>query len=271
MEHLYISVIIPSHKPQKYIWECLDSLNCQTIDKTKFEIVLILNGCEEPWRKTIEAWIASHTGLNINFIQTDTPGVSNARNLGMKYASGNLISFIDDDDYVSPSYLKDLYDKIDNDTVVLSNSISFIDGSNEFNGNYSLRRKYFELKDRQNIGLIESRSLFNGPCMKLIPKTIIKNSKFDTSLRNGEDSMFMFEISKNIKKIVLSDENAIYYRRFREASATTREKTIIERISNTSKLILGYTHKYFKHPLEYSCIFFITRILATIKGHLLFR
>ena len=52
-----ISVIIPTYKPKEYIWECLDSLKSQTFDKKEFEIILILNGCKEPYYSEIDKYI----------------------------------------------------------------------------------------------------------------------------------------------------------------------------------------------------------------------
>ena len=44
-----ISVIIPTYRPQAYLWECLDSLNRQTLSKSSFEVVLVLNGEQAPY------------------------------------------------------------------------------------------------------------------------------------------------------------------------------------------------------------------------------
>ena len=96
-----ISVIIPTYKPQDYIWTCLDSLVNQTLSYDHFEVIIILNGCSEPWKSQIEDYIASNmSAMNVTFIQTDIPGVSNARNLGLDAIKGDYVFFIDDDDYM---------------------------------------------------------------------------------------------------------------------------------------------------------------------------
>ena len=84
-----ISVIIPTYKPLSYLWECLNSLIQQTYPKTDFEIILVLNGCCEPYKSDINHYIAtSMQGVNINFIQIDEGGVSNARNIALDKAKG---------------------------------------------------------------------------------------------------------------------------------------------------------------------------------------
>ena len=85
-----ISVIVPSYKPQAYLWECLDSIYAQSFPKTEYELVLVLNGCNEPYHTQIKEWLTEHADLQAQCIQTDVPGVSNARNIGMKAARGGV-------------------------------------------------------------------------------------------------------------------------------------------------------------------------------------
>ena len=99
-----ISVIIPTYKPQAYLWECLDSLCGQTFPKSDFEVILVLNGCCEPYDGLIKEYITGHPEMQWNYIQTDKGGVSNARNIALSEAKGEYIAFVDDDDYFSESY-----------------------------------------------------------------------------------------------------------------------------------------------------------------------
>ena len=66
-----ISVIIPTYKPQNYLWECLESLVRQTFPGQHFEIILVLNGCTEPWKSQIEEFIRRKMSkMNVLFIHT---------------------------------------------------------------------------------------------------------------------------------------------------------------------------------------------------------
>lgn len=49
--------------------------------------------------------------ISITLYYTEIAGVSNARNIGIEHAIGEYITFIDDDDYVSPVFLEELYNK----------------------------------------------------------------------------------------------------------------------------------------------------------------
>ena len=96
-----ISVIVPTYKPKSYIWECLDSIYNQTLPKNDYELILVLNGCNEPYSTQIRAWLSKHESLGVQFIQTDESGDSNARNLALDHVKGEYVTFIDDDDFIS--------------------------------------------------------------------------------------------------------------------------------------------------------------------------
>ena len=134
-----ISVIIPTYKPQSYLWECLDSICCQTFPHTDFEVVLVLNGCNEPFNSQIKEYKKQHQSIQWNYIQTSQDGVSNARNLALDNARGNFVTFVDDDDYVSPSFLQELYDAADEHTVSLAYPYAFDDGCQRTQKHYHLK------------------------------------------------------------------------------------------------------------------------------------
>ena len=145
-----VSVIIPTYKPQKYLWKCLDSLDNQTLAKDYFEVVLVLNGCKEPYDTQIKEYISKHNDLIINYIQTDEGGVSNARNIGIDVAKGEYVSFIDDDDYVSPKYLQRLLENSSSTVVTMAKPVEI--GSYVFIGAHCIIMKGIVIGDRSVIG-----------------------------------------------------------------------------------------------------------------------
>ena len=261
-----ISVIIPSYKPGDYFWKCLDSLQNQTLDKSLFEVILVLNGCDEPWKSEIERYIIQHLlKLNIQLLHTDVAGVSNARNIGLDMARGDYISFIDDDDYISPSYLEELLSLSDCETVALSYELAFYDGTTDYFP-YNVTKDYNKYVGCGKIPFYKARRLFNGPVYKLIPRSIIGSRKFDVSFSNGEDSLFMFLISDCLNSVVFSSKNAVYYRRLRQNSATTAKRSRLDLLNNSLRMINGYIRIYISNPSDYNIRFLITRILGAIKS-----
>lgn len=263
-----ISVIIPTYKPLSYLWECLNSLIQQTYPKTDFEIILVLNGCCEPYKSDINHYIAtSMQGVNINFIQIDEGGVSNARNIALDKAKGEYITFIDDDDFVSPDYLKELYEKASPDTISLAYPYAFEDG-NMTQLPYRITDVYNKIACNGKQYYPRARKYFSGSCIKLIPMSFIQERRFNRNFKNGEDSLFMFLISNKFRWVNLTDKSAIYYRRIRLNSATTTKKSISNVIKNSLNLIVEYTRIYLHSPFDYSLSFYFTRILGACKSAL---
>lgn len=262
-----ISVIVPTYKPQGYLWECLDSIYNQTFSKSDYELVLVLNGCNEPFHSQIKDWLGKHSDLQVQFFQTDEGGVSNARNIALDNANGEYITFIDDDDLISPSYLQELYDNVAPDTVSLCYPYAFNDGEIEKQLPYGITGAYDYYMEHKCTSLSSKvRKYFSGPCMKLIPMSFIQGRRYDVRFKNGEDSLFMFLISDKLHKISFTSKNAVYYRRYRIGSATMSKKNIWGIVNNQLRMIKEYSLIYFSHPIEYSLNFYLTRIMGAVRG-----
>lgn len=265
---MLVSVIIPSFRPGDYLYQCLLSLKEQTFSNECFEVILILNGCREPYESRIREFInTSLSEMNVEFICIDKGGVSNARNIGLDNARGEYIAFIDDDDYVSATYLEELYSASSNNTVGLSNAIAFDDITGRYDESYSISKAYLKcINQKGGASLLQARKYFSGPCMKLIHHNIIGNRRFDCRYSNGEDSLFMFLISDKVQRVRLTSKRALYYRRYRVNSAVTSSKTTYSKLKNCSGLIVDYSSIYALHPIKYNFIFYVTRIIASIHS-----
>ena len=264
---MLISVIIPTYKPQHYLYDCLISLRNQTFDKSKYEIILVLNGCCEPYYSQINQYIHSNMeGVNIYLFQIDEGGVSNARNVALDKAKGDYITFVDDDDYVSSDYLTLLFSEASKDCVTISDTLSFLDGDNNYNSQYYLHKEYLSCLSKNYITLFHARRFFNGPVMKLFHKDIINNRRFNCHFENGEDNLFMFYISDRINRVKFVSEQAVYYRRYRSGSAIMRKRSLMQRLLNSHKIILVETIYFFQRPFHYNWLFYTSRILAEYKS-----
>lgn len=258
-----LSVIIPTYKPQDYLWDCLSSLEKQTLSFESFEILLILNGPQSPFEEIILQYLSKHPLFPCNLIYSEESGVSSARNLGLDMSRGEFITFIDDDDIVSPVYLEELLSVSTPSVIGISNTYGFIDNP-IIHRPFRLEKAYQKIPQNEAVTFIKARKFFSGPCMKSIHRDIIGRHRFDPRFKNGEDSLFMFQISNRFKYVRASSSDAIYYRRFRENSAMTSQSSRMI-IWNRIEMMFEYVAIYIKKPFEYSSFFFLTRILAA--GH----
>ena len=262
-----ISVIVPTYKPQAYLWECLDSIYKQTLPKDDYELILVLNGCKDPYDSQIKNWLVAHNEMQVQYFQTDLSGVSNARNIALDNAKGEYITFIDDDDFISPSYLEELYEKASPDTVSLCYPYAFNDGEPEKQLEYRITDAYeYCIKHGCNNLSSRARKFFSGPWMKLIPMSFIQDRRFDVRFKNGEDCLFMFLISDKLEYLAFTSKKAVYYRRLRCNSATSTKRSRLEFIKKQSLMIKEYVSIYFAAPSQYDFYFFFTRVIGALSA-----
>ena len=255
-----ISIIIPTYKPGSYLKDCLESINNQTMDKKCFELIIVLNGVIKPYIECIYN-LTKMYDFNSVVIPTETPGVSNARNLGLSRTQGEYVCFIDDDDKISPSYLENLYSKATPNNIVASNVKAFYNNSNKTENDY-IASAYKKLINKNSpLSVFKGRKFMSSSCCKIISRRIIQDVRFDTNLKIGEDSVFMAKISKKVKSIVLSDSSAIYYRRLRAGSASRVKQPILKKCNIVCKLLKKYTKML---TPSYNIPFIATRIVAAL-------
>ena len=95
-----VSVVIPAFRVTAYIAQALDSVIAQTHPAD--EIVVINDGC--PDTAALEAVLAPYRDRMVYRVQPNR-GPAAARNAGIQAARGELIAFLDADDYWAPEFL----------------------------------------------------------------------------------------------------------------------------------------------------------------------
>ncbi len=91
-----ISVIICSYNGQRTIRDCLEGL--LKLDYPNFEVIVVNDGSTDA-----TAAIAHDYGFRV--ISTENRGLSNARDVGMEAATGEIVAYIDDDARPDPHWL----------------------------------------------------------------------------------------------------------------------------------------------------------------------
>ena len=97
-----ISVIVPVYQVDIYLDRCIESLLCQTYHN--LEIILVDDGSCDKCARICDDW--AKKDYRIRVIHKKNGGLSDARNAGMPFATGNYISFIDSDDTVTQDYFE---------------------------------------------------------------------------------------------------------------------------------------------------------------------
>lgn len=99
-----ISIIIPVYNAERTIRRCLESIMASKYEK--FEVILIDDGSTDNSTSIISEYV--NKDGRIKMISQSNSGPSEARNKGMELSEGEIIAFVDSDDYVRSDYLEQL-------------------------------------------------------------------------------------------------------------------------------------------------------------------
>lgn len=97
-----ISVIIPVYNTEQYLSSCLKSILSQTFNN--FEVILINDGSTDQSGILCDEFVKQDSRIKV--FHQENAGVSAARNVGLKYAQGKWITFVDSDDELMPDGLE---------------------------------------------------------------------------------------------------------------------------------------------------------------------
>ena len=123
-----LSIIVPCHNSENYIEQCIDSILAQEF--SDFELIIVDDGSSDRSLSLILA--KALIDERIILIKNDLPSGSAGlpRNQALEVATGDLIGFVDSDDWIGPTYFQTLIDTLDDTKADLVISSGFINHSN---------------------------------------------------------------------------------------------------------------------------------------------
>ena len=255
-----VSIIVPVYNVENYIEKCLKSLINQTLDD--IEIIIVNDGSEDGSETIIKQYLEKY-GDKIKYLIKENGGLSDARNYGMKYATGEYIAFLDSDDYVDITIYEKMYNK------AIQNDCDFVEC--DFIWQYDKK----ERKDNGYIYKDKHEMLVNARVVawnKLIKKSLIDKIilEFPKGLRY-EDVEFFYKLLPYIQKFDFVKEYLIYYVQRDNSIVNTQNyktKDIFEVFNNVISFYKekGFYDEY-KAELEYtySRILLCSSLLRIVK------
>lgn len=103
-----ISIIIPVYDVEQYLPRCVDSALSQTYRNV--EIILVDDGSPDHCSEICDAYAKKDSRIRV--IHKENGGLSDARNAALDICSGEYISFLDSDDFISEEHIETLYHAI---------------------------------------------------------------------------------------------------------------------------------------------------------------
>lgn len=207
-----ISVIIPVYNKAKYLTTILTEVKNQRF--TDFECIIIDDGSTDDSSLISDKFAKSDTRFKV--IHIVNSGVSHARNVGIKSAKGEYITFIDADDQIHMNYLKNLFDCIscNNVDIVISSYKKFWDNDKKTEIiKYPLSGLKYVDQILQDFAYIQKKTGIFGCCVaKIFSSKLVSDIEFDESIKLAEDFDFYLKIYDSIQTIYFDEHPYYYYR-----------------------------------------------------------
>lgn len=216
-----ISIIIPVYNVENYINRCLESLIKNK--KYIYEVILIDDGSKDNSAKICKEY--SDKYKFIKYFYQKNAGPSKARNMGLEFASGDYIMFVDSDDYIGNiKEIENIIKQYNSDYYIFMNMYKVI--NNKENKNIAKVKNgiYLKQKDKKILTNLIKEELINSPCSKIYRKDIIdsNNIRFNDKYNMAEDLLFNINYLNYCNNYVLNDLTFYYYCFNNEASLTQK-------------------------------------------------
>lgn len=264
-----ISVIVPIYNVEQYLCRCVECLTAQTYKN--LEIILVDDGSPDNCPQFCDAYAKKDSRIKV--IHKKNGGLSDARNAGMKVATGEYISFIDSDDYVSNDFIETLYNAIlsENSDIVECSVVKFYE--DEHFDEYKDDLKITSFNTEESLSKLIAENPFKQHVWnKLYKSDLVSGVPYAVGKLN-EDEFWTYQIFGQAKKVTRVNKTMYYY--FQRQSSimgntyNLRRLDALEGKANRQK----YIEKYFpglaaqaKVDLFESCIFAYQSVLKYMGG-----
>lgn len=229
-----ISVIIPCYNVKDMVSECLDSIVAQTIGLEHLEIILIDDASADETVSVLKKYEEKYPD-NIMLVLCEKNGrQGTARNIGLSYATGDFISFVDSDDWIHPDMYKVLVDIMNKNEcdVVQFRYMETKDKPEEMSRAIdNIDYKIVDYSCNRKEKLLNSQILNESCTTKLYRKSLIDcaNVRYAEGVAY-EEPMFTYPMKFYVNKVAVT-ETKLYYYRYNEKG------TMLSYMNNPSTMV----------------------------------
>ena len=219
-----LSVVIPAYNVSQWIENTLFSIyRSEGVDLASVEVIVVNDGSTGSTAEVVAAFIAAHPEWQIHLISQPNQGVSVARNNGLHAARGEYVWFVDGDDQITQTAIRQLYAIMDTysgiEVIRTAKPVRFTDGNN------------IPSVEVQNGGeCCQGYELLNEPYSNLYIyhgrfvwlREVLENNhlQFPAGITNNEDFCFTIQSLLRANKAYVAPGLQAYLYRVREDSVT---------------------------------------------------
>lgn len=213
-----VSIIVPVYECEKYISHCIDGIIAQTY--TDWELLLIDDGSLDCSGNICDEYATKDSRIRV--FHKANGGVSSTRNVGLDYAEGQWVAFVDSDDILYPKALEVFVGQMEKYNLDLIQC--------HYNRVYKEEHiSYMTTEIMTGTQYAESDSYLTCVWGGLFKVSIIQGHhlRFDENIRLGEDQLFLLDYMQYCQSI-MRIADVLYFYRNNENSAVNNPKVEYE-------------------------------------------
>lgn len=243
-----LSVIVPCYNTSKYLSTCVDSIIANKVKD--MEIILVNDGSKDNTLDVIKEYAEKYPKL-IKYIDKKNGGLSDARNVGIKQASGEYIALIDSDDYIDNDMLSKIMKKaIEGNFDIVTCDVKMIYSDHDVYVNPGFSNDLLSKEEIKNV----MYDFYPAVCNKIYKRKLLDKVIFKKGILY-EDVEFIYRLLPNVSSVgVVSGVYYNYLQRENSITYTYNEK--LSDLVNNFDSIFEYYEKNnifseYKDELEY--------------------
>ena len=210
-----VSVILPVYNTEKYLRQCLESIEHQTLKE--MEVFCVDDGSSDGSVEIIREYVEKDSRFHL--LEQKNAGGGAARNHGMKEAQGEYLLFLDSDDFFEPCLLERMAERLDETQADISvckvrcwhEDLQFFTDEHA-----AMREEYLpekEVFDYHDMPEYIFNTFHNWPWNKMFRRSFVEEKKLCfQEIRRTNDLFFTCSALVNAEKITTVKEFLVNYR-----------------------------------------------------------
>lgn len=202
-----ISVIVPVYKVEPFLDKCISSIVNQTYKN--LEIILVDDGSPDNCPAMCDAWAEKDSRIRV--IHKTNGGLSDARNAGMAVATGELMAFVDSDDWIAPDMYEYLYQRLAEDNSDIAACGVQMVWEDKTPSRMLTQEGNCVLNQEEAMRAIIEESWLKQPVWYKLYKTALVRDILFPVEKYHEDVFWSYQAVGSAKKVSVSDHVGYYY------------------------------------------------------------
>ena len=264
-----ISIVLPTYNVAQYLQQCLESVAAQTY--RNIEVFIIIDGATDGSYEIATDFCKTDKRFSVYW--QENAGSGPARNAGLARCQGELVMFIDPDDWIEPELLEKLYEaQSQGNYDLVASRRNFVTCDQDGN---TIRINKWCYSDKTIVGQQEVRMAYmkmlemgvvSNPTQKLYKLSLIREHGIEfPPLRRSQDVVFNYRYYNHVHSLCLISYSGYNYRQVLQHSNKNPSdygETIRQLFNECQTIYEGWNIPFPEHEM---CNFFFR---ARLYSHL---